>query len=254
MLYLVLAIVSMGIAFRSVENLAFQNLMYLVQPTFQMPNAATVKNHILARCDNLRDKILMDRVSGSFASLTLDIWADRWKNAYLAVNAYYIDAKWRLRDALIGFEPLTKAHTGELLADILINLLKDFGIANHVKTITTDNASNNSRMTRALDDILRDLYASIDAPGHHLQAIVRLPCMSHVIQLALAQIFGALHISATNDVFKAVWEAETEEEELAVIKEKCNKGKFKGLERGIMIPWIITKVRPILQTLFIILK
>ncbi|KAF9187187.1 hypothetical protein BGZ49_004097, partial [Haplosporangium sp. Z 27] len=51
-----------------------------------------------------------------------------------------------------GFEPLHGAHTGENLAEALVNVLERFQIGEKIQSITTDNASNMKKMVRNLVD------------------------------------------------------------------------------------------------------
>jgi hypothetical protein len=79
-------------------------------------------------------------------SLTADGWTGPSQKDFLGVTAHWIDDKWMQRELVIGFEPMNGAHTGENLAEALINIVERFNIGEKIHSITTDNALNMSKM------------------------------------------------------------------------------------------------------------
>lgn len=88
-------------------------------------------------------------------SLTVDGWTSPFQDDFLGVTAYWIDDDWRQKEFVIGFEPLNGTHNGENLAEALINVIERFNIGNKLLAITTDNASNMTKMVRELVNHLR---------------------------------------------------------------------------------------------------
>lgn len=41
----------------------------------------------------------------------------------MAVTGYFLDTKWEYREILLGFEPLSRTHSGINLSDTLLRLL-----------------------------------------------------------------------------------------------------------------------------------
>ena len=62
-----------------------------------------------------------------------------------------------------------------------------------ILSITTDNASNNETMTKALESTVAEL---IEDDGHH---IYRVLCLAHVIQLLVKALTNNIKATATND-------------------------------------------------------
>src|SRR3954466_3383423 len=83
-------------------------------------------------------------------SLTSDIWSGRAKQDYISVVAHYVNTKWELQKRIIGFELLEVAHTGANIAQVVINVVANFGLTEKIFAITLDNASSN---TTAMEDI-----------------------------------------------------------------------------------------------------
>jgi hypothetical protein len=83
-------------------------------------------------------------------SLTADGWTSPFQDDFLGITAHWIDSNWHQRELVIGFEPLHGPHTGENLADALINVIERFNLGDKVQSITTDNATNMTAMVQQL--------------------------------------------------------------------------------------------------------
>ncbi|KAJ5159352.1 HAT dimerization, partial [Penicillium coprophilum] len=80
------------------------------------------------------------------------------------------------RELLLGFEPLNRAHSGVNLSEVLIEIFKKLDITNRVLAITSDNASNNTTLVQAVP------------------VVVRIPYLTHVIQLSLRELLRSIGI------------------------------------------------------------
>jgi hypothetical protein len=58
------------------------------------------------------------------------------------------------KEVLLGFEPISGAHTGQNLAKVVEGILLQYGIADRLFAITTDNASKNSTLRDSLEQAL----------------------------------------------------------------------------------------------------
>ena len=121
----------------------------------------------------------------------------------MAVTGYFIDADWNYREILLGFEPLHGTHTGVNLGSVLFDLLQKHGIENRILTITTDNASNNSKLAENIQNSLQLIGAPNQTP------VIRVPCMARVIQLSLKELLNKMEANPRNDREEMEW---TEEE------------------------------------------
>lgn len=137
-------------------------------------------------------------------SCTLDCWTSPFNQAFLGVTGHWICEKtWIMHDIMLGFEPLDGPHTSENLASAFITLLDNLGLGAKLFTITTDNASNMEKMAELLQahsqqdngwyvTIRYSLSAMIYCPYMHycrsFEATRRIPCVGHVINLAVQEI------------------------------------------------------------------
>ena len=132
-------------------------------------------------------------------SIALDCWTSPFRQAFMAVTAYFLDRDWNYREILLGFEPLHGAHTGSYLSTVLLELLQKHRIEDRVLTVTTDNASNNS----TLMDSIRGTLQSLELPIH--MPIIRMPCIAHVIQLSLKELLGQMEANPRNEREEMEW-------------------------------------------------
>ena len=94
----------------------------------------------------------------------------------MAITGYFIDADWRYREVLLGFEPLYGSHTGVNLSVVLLDILKQYKIEDRVFAVTTDNVT-----------------------------LVRVLCLAHVIQLSLNELLGHIKACPLNESTETRW-------------------------------------------------
>jgi hypothetical protein len=77
--------------------------------------------------------------------INFDGWTTKGgKRTFLGVVAHYVDSK--VRDVPIALPQLTGAHSREMMAEVVIATLQDFGInTQSIGYFVLDNASNNGR-------------------------------------------------------------------------------------------------------------
>ncbi|KAJ5661424.1 uncharacterized protein N7477_009040 [Penicillium maclennaniae] len=102
----------------------------------------------------------------------------------MAITGYFIDLNWQYREILLGFEHLHGTHSGLNLSVVLWDVLRKHQIEDRVLAVTTDNASNNSTLVSNLQDSVQSLATDFRP------AVIRVPCVAHVIQLALKHLLA----------------------------------------------------------------
>jgi hypothetical protein len=147
----------------------------------------------------------------------------------MGVMAYYIDKDWVLQEELIGFENLRSVHSGQALATVVNDLLTNLKLTGRVISITTDNASNNHTMIDEINSYLEDALENdrfLDGKIQHI------PCLSHMLQLAVKALLGTIRLRPTNETFIRDWRSDQELNELERTRQACGRG----------IPYILAKV------------
>ena len=111
-------------------------------------------------------------------ALTTDIWLSRYNNeSFLGITMHYINNDWETKKCLLDFIPAGGSHTATSILNKIINLLQDFGIANRVISITTDNGSNMLAFGR-------DLACELEGSFFNL-TFSHKRCAAHIINLAV---------------------------------------------------------------------
>lgn len=84
----------------------------------------------------------MLRASARKVALKTDFWSSTVYRGYLSVIAHWIDKTWTLQNFLLSFEVFLTPHTGQEVADVLLEVIEDWGLARSISAITTDNGSD----------------------------------------------------------------------------------------------------------------
>ncbi|KAJ9481138.1 hypothetical protein VN97_g12364 [Penicillium thymicola] len=185
------------------ENPVFQrllNLSYSGPGTLELPSAKPLRRRLRDAVTVQQESQLLDLPEDAKVSLASDFWTSPFQQAFMAITVYFIDKAWNYREMLLGFEPLHGSQTGINLSDVLHQLLKERKLLDRIFSVTTDNATNNETLIRALQEKL----ISTGAIGSR-EYIARVPCMAHVIQLCLKQLLGHIRAAPKNKEVKTFW-------------------------------------------------
>lgn len=117
----------------------------------------------------------------------------------MAVTGYFLDKDWNYRELLLRFKPLHRTHSGINLSAVLFQLLQKYNLADRVLTITTDNTSNNNTLVASIQETIQSFNLSDDT------AIIRVLCITHVIQLSLEQLLSQMKANPKNDTAQIQW-------------------------------------------------
>ena len=93
--------------------------------------------------DLLRDDLALVPM----VSFTLDGWTSPFQTSFLGITAHWINDNWVQQDITLGFELLKGSHTGEVLMDAFVKVVKQFNLQQKVMSITSDNGSNVLKLT-----------------------------------------------------------------------------------------------------------
>lgn len=198
-----------------VDNLEFQRLVRCLNKDIPIPSSSTITRRLLDRRNEVDQKIRQKLPqSPTKVSLALDCWSAPRREGYLAIKAYWITGDWSMAEALIGFESVHGNHTGVSLGQIVIARLDFFEITSRVIALTTDNASNNNTLTETLNKALSWLQRRLAIQRY--DSMTRIPCLAHVIQLAVNELTGKIHITAKESRVSNDW---NEEEDLREVDE-----------------------------------
>jgi hypothetical protein len=198
-----------------------------------VPGRNEVKSRLMELAASTHQELLASLLSDAKVSIALDCWTSPDQKPFMAITGYWICPEFRYHEVLLGFPPVPGEHTGERLALVVMEVLEKHELSHRILGITTDNATNNGTMFTKLTAMLKEqleqrnnqmLTFSFDPDFRRLlESQHHLPCLAHVIQLAVTAFLRTLSIQAHNDEPTAEWDDKDHE-----IKEK---GLLRTMEK-----------------------
>lgn len=132
--------------FRIVEEKEFKKLLHMLNPNYKLPTRKTVSHSLIPTMYNETVETVRNRLARASAiCLTMDEWSSLNQDSFYAITAHYIvdnDKQTFLTSDLLSCESCDLSHTGENISNRIKHVLSEWGIANKVTGIVTDNASN----------------------------------------------------------------------------------------------------------------
>ncbi|KAG9387076.1 Dimer-Tnp-hAT domain containing protein [Pyrenophora tritici-repentis] len=131
------------------ESPAFRRLIAAANPQAEAAlwaSHVSVTRFVVRLYDYLKPRVVQQLSRAlSKIHISFDGWTTKGgKRGFLGVVAHYVDNKAELRDVPIALPQLSGAHSGEMMAEVVIETLQDFGInAQSIGYFVLDNASNN---------------------------------------------------------------------------------------------------------------
>ena len=146
--------------FIAVEGLALNfadnpNWEELIRKSFyadyQRPSRTTTRADLVKWYEWKRTELIRGFVEASQRmALTSDIWSSGASHDYIGVCSHFIDRDWNVEKRIIGFRVMEEGHSGEMIAQQILQVVNDYGVTGRVISITMDNASANDRAINIL--------------------------------------------------------------------------------------------------------
>jgi hypothetical protein len=151
-----------------VDDEKFKNFMRVAvgNSNYNPPSRTTISRETDKLYVQKKSDLVKKLESAVFVSLTADYWTSVANHNYLGVTGHWISEQWELNSCVLTVLFTEDRHYAENCAQHFSSVTSDFGIANKVIAITTDNARNVTAAMRMLPH-------------------VHIPCVAHCIQLSL---------------------------------------------------------------------
>ncbi|XP_054861274.1 zinc finger BED domain-containing protein 4-like [Amphiprion ocellaris] len=95
-----------------VGNEGFRELLKLIAPSYVLPSRKAIKDLVIQKYEEEKEKTKMDLQSVVAISLTADMWTSINMKAYLAVTCHYVDKEsHELRSSVLGVQHFPQRHT-----------------------------------------------------------------------------------------------------------------------------------------------
>jgi hypothetical protein len=128
--------------------------------------------------------------TGGRISLTTDTWSSRNYKEFAAITGHWINKDWVQRSTLLDIVELQEPiHSGEYLAEQLLQVTNNFDITQAVFTVTRDNAGPNNTMLQELEATTKEQRLQKDPnlqqPWSFTCKEGDVRCIAHIINLAV---------------------------------------------------------------------
>src|SRR5688500_14741031 len=111
---------------------------------------------VVKQAESLKNELQMELMQQtSKIHLCLNGWTSTNQYSFIAITAHYINSNWELKEKLLSLQETTD-HSGVGVAEVVKNVLDDYGLQNKLGCITMDNTSANDSMATALGGMLDD--------------------------------------------------------------------------------------------------
>jgi hypothetical protein len=173
-----------------------------------IPNRLQLKERLMELAHITHASLISTFPDDAKMSIALDCWTSPDQKPFMAITGYFISDDFQHHEILLGFSHVPGTHSGENLAKIVLSVLAKHNLSRRILAITTDNASNNGTLFHSVTKVLKaqldnDQVIQNEALDHDLLDLIEsqhhLPCLAHVIQLAVKAFLQKLKIEATNN-------------------------------------------------------
>jgi hypothetical protein len=135
-------IVSGMLSLHTVELPAFRNLITGLQPNKKVMSRDTLRNLLQDTASQMKVRLEAILADQKFVATTTDCWTSFGK-AYLGITVHWIDRQTReRRSACLALRRMKGSHNFDVIAKMLEDIHKEFGIETKIVKTTTDNGSN----------------------------------------------------------------------------------------------------------------
>ena len=90
------------------------------------------------------------RQAKSSINLSFDMWTSSNSIAFVAVVAHYIDNNMKSQTTLIGLRRVIGSHSGEVVAEQVVQVIQEYGFEQKLGYFVLDNASSNDTCVEAI--------------------------------------------------------------------------------------------------------
>ena len=192
--------VNRHVAFVEVENSDFQDMLKSVNSSindYLVRSGNTIRNWVeddfIEAKRLIREEVIARALSKIHVSC--DLWTSPNGYAMCGIAAHFIGHQGYVQTVLLALRHMTGAHGGDQIAEIIVEVILEFGFSKQLGVYVGDNADSNDTAWKAVLSVLhpdRDPKAS------------RSRCLGHIINLAAKAFIFGKNVAAFEAVVDAV--------------------------------------------------
>ncbi|KAK9364368.1 hypothetical protein V1509DRAFT_643760, partial [Lipomyces kononenkoae] len=140
----------------------------------------------------------LDRTCRTIA-LSLDVWTSQNQKALLGVIGHWLTEDFEYKESVLEFEELVGVHSGDNMAQMVLDVLKELDLTKKLIAVTADNASNNGTFVETLGLMLEEEGDDVRFRGRE----DFISCLAHVLNLIVKDILKSLKPGDTSSANEA---------------------------------------------------
>ena len=164
--------------FYLVERKGFRQMLHVLDPRYNLPSRRHFTDIEIPRLfSKIKNEVLCTLKKSKYYAGTTDLWTSTANHPYLSFTIHFIDNDWKLQSFCLDTVPLFDDHTGQNIANTVIDVLSNWELKDeNLVATTTDNGSN---YVAAFKNVLK--WPRISCFGHNLDlAINKSLAISHI--------------------------------------------------------------------------
>lgn len=178
--------VACSLPFAHIEQPAFRDLIRYIRPAADdlLPRSAGAIRIDLKQGYDCKQELVKRALQNSLSSIHVvpDNWTSPNSLGVIGFTVQFVTEDHGLQSLVVGIKELGGQHSGENMAEAIMEFIREYGIASKVGYFVMDNASNmNTMIDQISDDLEREFKVYYDPLPH------RLRCLGHIINLAVME-------------------------------------------------------------------
>ena len=166
-------------------------MSYILQSTIEgiLPAAASTIKADALQAYETRKSFIIETLKSAKSSIHLcpDVWSSPSGLGLLGVTCRFIGSDDRLHCLVLSLVELPEVHSGEAMAEALVDLLADYNITPQIGYVVANNATSNDSMMVAPS-------VSLEQEGILYNPVFRrLRCCGHIVNLVVTDFLFGKH-------------------------------------------------------------
>ncbi|PAA79363.1 hypothetical protein BOX15_Mlig002362g2 [Macrostomum lignano] len=126
-----------------VEDLGFQRLVAGLEPRYELKSRNYYQKLIEKEYELAKQTVKQQLPDDVEVAVTSDCWSSANQAiALLSVTGHFVTQDLERKNLVLAATPIESAHTGEALSNILLNVIEEFQLNDHVTLLLRDGGSN----------------------------------------------------------------------------------------------------------------
>jgi hypothetical protein len=207
--------------FSITEEPKFISMIKSLSSETHVPTRNTIKSDCESKLSELKLKVIecMKKVNSRVA-LTSDIWTSIANVPYISVTAHFLNEDKQVNRILLDFTNMPFPHKGEEIEEKVKGTIIEYNLSNKFIALTSDNATNNVKGIKLLQNWLTENnFSSI----HHIR------CLAHILNLSVKAGISVVK-SELDDIRKLFSFIKISPKYSQLLQEKCQVLNIKYLK------------------------